>query len=395
MKKIVPRQTVKASVMRSINRSAILDIIRENSPISRSYIANVLNVSLPTVMRVVDILIEEGLVRHSGTKEASGGRPRPLLEFNGSAFSVLAVDLSGTKMFGMVADLSGNIQHEIHVSEISPDPQTNLERLYQLIEELIKTPRPPHQTIRGIGIGAPGITNHQEGIVHWAPSLGWRDLPLKQLLNERFQLPVLVENDVNLAALGEFGFGAGRSAQSMVCISVGSGIGAGIVIGGSLHRGYHYAAGEVGYLLPGVEFLGKSYQTFGALESLASSTAIAQQANQLCGTSAEDSLRAEDIFIAVRNGEKRYQPLIARMVDYLSLAVAAATTLIDPEMIVLGGSISEHADLLIPSILQRLNGAIPTQPNLIVSSLGTRATIMGAIMLVLNGTMETLVVERH
>lgn len=395
---IAVAQTITASLMRSINRAAILDLVRQEGPLARSAIARRLGMSLPTVMRIVGDLMEEDLVRFQGTSESTGGRPRALLEFNGNAYAVVGVDLGGTKMFGTVADLSGTVQHEIYLPHDCDGPSDPLERLCELIEKLLDTPRPPGQRIRGIGIGAPGITLNREGIVTWAPSLGWRDLPLKQILTDRFDELIFVENDVRLAALGEWGFGAGRGAQSLVCIAVGTGIGAGIILGGALYRGHNQSAGEIGYLPPGPEFLGRRYDHFGALESLASGLGIAERGRRLLaqeGISApSEKLTAEDVFAAVRRGEPWAQQVASETVDYLSLAIASISSLLDPEVIVLGGGVARSADLLIGPILQRLEGVVPFVPRLVASSLGRRSAVMGAIMLVLNATTERFMVRR-
>ncbi len=390
-------RTVTATLMRSINRAQILDFLRQNSPIARSAIARQLNMSLPTVMRIVDELMEEDLVRLQGTSESTGGRPRALLEFNGDAYAVVGIDLGGTQMFGTVANLAGHVQHEIRIARTG-DPEGSLEQLCGLIQHLLDVPRPSGQRIRGIGIGAPSVVVGPEGIVTWAPSLGWRDLPLRQILSERFDQPVFVENDVNLAALGEQGFGAGHGAQNLVCISVGTGIGAGVIIDGALYRGHNQSAGEIGYLVPGTEFLGQRYDQFGALESLASGTGIAGRARQLLaevdGAVPPADLNADDVFAAARRDEPWARQAVNEMVDYLSLAIASICTLIDPEIIVLGGGVAGSSDLLIEPILRRLDGVVLYAPRLVASPLGRRAAVMGAIMLVLSATTEHFVVRR-
>ena len=392
------RKTATASLMRSINRSAVLDLIRERSPISRSEIARTLAMSLPTVMRIVADLEAEDLVRPHGRSEPTLGRPRPLLEFNGQAYAVVGVDLGGTKMFGTIADLAGTVYDEVYIQHDEPGPSDSLERLCQLIQQLLDIPRPAGQRIRGIGIGAPGVTLSEEGIVTWAPSLGWRDLPLKALLSERFGLPVFVENDVNLAALGELGFGAGRGVQNLVCIAVGTGIGAGIIIDGTLYHGQHQAAGEVGYLLPGLEYLGRRYEGFGALESLASGNGVAERARRLLGHKGfplpANGLTSEDVFAAARRGEPWAQQVVDETVDYLSLAVAEISALLDPELVILGGGMARSADLLLQPMQRRLEGTVPFLPRLVASELGLRAAVMGAIMLVLKGTTGHVVVNR-
>lgn len=391
------RYSASAGLMRRLNRSAILDLVREQGPIARSAIGRQLNISLPTVMRIIDDLIEVELVKECGDTEASGGRPRSLLEFNASASAVVGIDLGGTKMFGTVADLGGNVQDEVYVSWGDGGNDDNLKQLFKLIDRLLAAPQPDGQRIRGIGVGAPGITLYEEGIVSWAPSLGWRDLPLKQILTERYALPVFVENDVNLAALGEYGFGAAKGATSLVCLAIGTGIGAGIILDRKVYRGHNQSAGEIGYLPPDVSFLGRHYTGFGALESIASGTGVAQRAKKLLqqrGLPCPDDLSSEDVFNTARLGTDWATQVVNETVEYLSFAVAAISALIDPEVIVLGGGVARSADLLIPPMLKCLEGVVPSLPRLVQSILGFRAAVMGAIMMVLDATTEHVSIER-
>lgn len=392
------KRTATSQLIRSINRTAVLDLMRTESPIARSRIARKLNTSIPTVMRIVDSLMEEGLVKSLDRVESSGGRPRPLLAFDGEANVAVGIDLGGSKMFGAVADLAGNVIHERYVPWKDGDSEDRLEELCHLIEELLAAPRPPEKKIRGIGVGAPGATISPTGIVTWAPSLGWRDFPLKDILSERFDVPVFVDNDVNLSALGEYGFGAGRGCSSLVCIAVGTGIGAGIVLDGVPYRGHNFSAGEIGYLLPGIKYLGHRYDQFGALESLASGTGVAKRARQLFEEQSKpppvSPLGAEAVFDAARQGEDWAQQVVDETVDYLSLAIATVGSLLDPEIIVLGGGVARSADLLIEPIMERLDGAIPVLPQLVPSELGRRAAAMGAIMYVMYGTTEHVIVNQ-
>jgi glucokinase-like ROK family protein len=392
------QQTITASDMRSINQAAVLEIIRRESPISRTAIAEKLNVSLPTVMRIVDELIHENLVRPQSATEWSGGRPRALLEFNSAGQVIIGVDLGGTKMFGAVTDLGGTVIEEAYLAHHGTLGEASYARLTSLIEQLIKSPLIGGRLIRGIGIGAPGVTLHQEGIVKWAPSLNWRDFPLKAKLEQHFSLPVSVDNDVNLAALGEYSYGAGIDTQNMMLIAIGTGIGAGIIIDGALYRGANEASGEIGYLLPGRQFLNRRYEGFGALESLASGVGVAQRARQtLQGQRPAEELEqlsAEDVFEAMRRGESWAKPVIEETADYLAVAIAAASALLDPELIVLGGGVSRSADLLIDPILARIRGAIPFVPRIEPNQLGHRAAVMGAITTVLRNTNDYYVVRK-
>ena len=392
------RLTITAADMREINRSAILEIIRRESPIARSAIAKRLDVSLPTVMRIVDELMEEGYVRPQGSTEWSGGRRRPLLEFNADSFVVIGVDMGGTKFYGAISDFGGNILDEIDMGRHGTSAEENYERLIELIDTLLASPKLGDRHVRGIGVGAPGITLHQQGIVKWAYSLNWRDFPLKARLTEHYGLPITVDNDVNLAAMGELWFGEGQNIQNMILIVSGAGIGAGIILDGALYRGGREASGEIGHFIPGRNFLGKDYQDFGALEGVASGTGIVERAHASLRSArnsrALKSITADDVFLAARNGEPWAKSIIEETVDYFAIAVANLAVSFDPQLIVLGGSVSPFADLLIDPILKRLEGAIPTPPRLVISKLGLRASVMGAITNVLHNTSNFYVVHK-
>lgn len=390
-------QSATVSVLRSINRSLILELIRQSDTITRTRISRELGISMPTVMRIVDDLILDDLVRPVGYKESTGGRPPSLLEFNSNAYAVIGLDLGGTKMFGTVADLAGNIQHELYLPH-EDGSSDHLENLFNLIERLIDFPRLPGQEIRGIGVGVPGITLTPQGVITWAPSLGWRNLPLQDILSERFDLPVIVENDVNLTALGEWGFVVGQGTQNMVSIAIGTGIGAGIIIDGSLYRGHDQAAGEIGYILPSTKDLDQRYDSFGALEMKASGNGIAARAHlkleELDLPFPNEPLTAETVFQAAREGEKWAQEVVDETVDYLTLMIANVSAVINPELVIIGGGVARSADLIVEPIRQRLIGIVPYPPRIEASTLGRRAAVMGAIMIVLQGMMDYLVVKQ-
>jgi glucokinase-like ROK family protein len=355
-------------------------------------------VSLPTVMRIVDGLIDEGFVRLQGDTEWSGGRRRPLLEFNAEGHIILGVDMGGTKIYGALSDLGGNILDEVNIARHGTTEEDSFNHLTTLINSLLGSPKLAGRQVHGIGVGAPGITMHKEGIVTWANTLHWKNFPLKQRLSELYSLPITVDNDVNLAAMGELWFGAGQNAQNMVMVAIGTGIGAGIIIDGALYRGANEASGEIGNMLTGYEFLGKNFQDFGALESVASGTGIAERGRiALQGErSAEEleNLTAEDVFEAAKQRQYWACTIIDETVDYLAIAIANLAVTFDPELIILGGGVSRSADMLVEPILQRINGTIPTLPKLVVSSLGLRAGVMGAITNVLHNTSNFYVVHK-
>ena len=390
--------TITAAEMREINRSSILEMIRSNSPISRTQIAEDLQVSLPTVMRIVDELMEDELIIEDGEREWSGGRKRKRLIFNGSQHIVIGIDLGGTKIYGAVADYNGKILHEIREEHHQTQAEESLAYLCSIIDQLLKFSENTNLPIRGIGIGVPGVVQPNTGIVEIAPALDWIDFPLKSRIEERYQYPIAIDNDVNLAALGEMWFGTHVEENNLVLLTIGTGIGAGIIINGMVYGGSHNLAGEVGYFLPDRSCLGQKYPGFGALEQLASGTGITNRARAALADSMPldqlEKITAYDVFDAVRRGEKWSETVFEETVDYLAQLIGGISTIFDPDVILLGGGVSRSADLLIEPICNRLLDTILFVPKIRASELGYQAAVMGAIIRLLRMTSNYYLLQK-
>lgn len=384
--------------MRHVNRSAVLELIRQQSPISRSEISNLLEISLPTTMRIVDELILDNLVRPTGEMAGVTGRPRELLEFNKNGGVVIGIDLGGTKLYGALASIGGEVIGEVCKNQHFSSGNESFNLVVGMIQNLFNLATSKNLNLLGIAVGVPGVTNVAKGIVEWAPSLNWRDFPLKDRLKENFNFPVVVDNDVNLAVLGEHWFGVGKGVNNMILLSIGTGLGAGLIIDGLIYRGHNESAGEVGYFLPDTQALGKKYDKFGAMESLVSGEGITARARQLLNDNISkiqmDVINTSDVFEAARNGQSWGIKIIDETVDYLTMAIANISTLLDPELIILSGGVSKSSDLFISPILDRLQGIIQHIPRIEVSSLGSKATVMGAISLILHLIKDYHVVRR-
>lgn len=283
-------------LMKQLNRSTILGLLRERGPLSRSDIAKLLNISPSTVTRIVNQLIEEGLLCEDETTESVPhiGRPPILLRFNFLAQLVIGVDVGGKKTTGSIADLLGAILYRKTVPSIPDGNQSqSLPALLDFVEELVEAAPVPREKIRGIGVGVPSIVLDGDGVVAWAPVLGWRNEPLKRMMEDRFGISTFIENDVNLAALGESQFGVGRGVRNLVSIFIGRGIGSGLILNGKLYRGQEGAAGEVGYMVPCPDLLDRSYDdTFGCLESMAGGPGVVQRAKEAISGGVKTSLSA-------------------------------------------------------------------------------------------------------
>ncbi len=404
-----PVHTITASEMRGINRSAVLEMIRREGAISRSVIAGRLRVSIPTVMRIVDDLIADGLVRPSGVKERSGGRKRPLLEFNGAGNLVVGVDLGGTDYYGAVADLKGKILYEESLTSPDASAEANYIILVEFIRRLLERAEQTGLRVLGVGVGVPGVADPDKGIISIAPSLNWNSFPLFSRLSACLEMPVVIENDVNLEALGELWFGSGLQASNLVLLAAGTGMGAGVVINGEVYTGSHFMAGEIGYLLPDRALLGHAYGGFGALEQQVSASGIIRRAREKLASERQEAARqevagqkdpqcgltADRVFQAARRGEPWAVEVVTETVDILAQVIGAAQVFYDPEIILLGGILSQHADLLIAPILQRLEGALPIVPNLQASMLGYRAAVLGAIVKLMRVTADYYMVQKY
>lgn len=386
------KKKADGSQIRNINRANILDLIRNQVSISRTRIADCLGISLSTVLRIVDDLIEEGLVIPIEKKERGGGRPGELLSFNGQAYAMIGIDLGYPNMLGTVADLSGEIHFQYSIPIERFDGQENIGRLFTLIDKLLSVPELAGKTLKGIGIGVPGLVDNDMNLIRHSNNLGWDNLALSDMLNERYHLPVLLDTDINLIVLGEAGFGLGHQAKSLVCLTIGTRILSGIILDGELVCGSSHSAGLLGYSLPGIDFLGKDFDEIGALDSVASGNYVTQKAREILtanqGLSNFENLDSISIYQAAEREEPWALPIIEKVVDYLAVTIANIAVFLDPEIIIISGKLSSAAGFLPEMILTRLRGRIPKLPNIKISNLGTRSTVMGAIMMIYKGVLH-------
>lgn len=391
-------RTITLAEVREINRSSILELIRRENPISRAQISEDLGVSLASVIRIVDELMEEGLVIEDAKKEWSGGRKRTRVCFNGTQHLVVGVDLGGTDIYGAVADFNGNVLYEIRHENRETESEGNFELLCSVVDQALAFAQTTSFTVKGIGIGVPGIIVPETGVISIAPALAWNDFPLKERLLKRYPIPITIENDVNLAALGEIWFGSDEEISNLVLLTIGTGIGAGIVINGAVYHGKRNMAGEVGYFLPDRSYLGRQFNGFGALEQLASSHGIAERAREvLHGMRPEEELQAltaQKVLDAFRHGTDWGDIVMKDTLDYLALLITAIATILDPDVILLGGGISSSAEFLIQPIQDRLHGVLPRMPVIRPSKLGDQAAIMGAIAQLLRITSNYYLLQK-
>jgi N-acetylglucosamine repressor len=388
-----------AALIGRINRASILRLVKERGPISRAEIAKRLDLNPATVGRITAQMLERCLLVPVGVAPSRGGRRATLLQYNHKAGTVIGVDLNGRGLAGALADLGGDFVRRVERPvSLERDTDENLAQVIALITDLLDSDPAIRQSVRAIGVAAPSVVKNPDGVVALAAVLGWRDVPLKGLLERRFGCPVFVQNESDLGALAESVWGVGRHAERLVWLNVGTGIGSGIVIHGRLYQGAHQAAGEVGCIPPDRRFLGQVYDTFGCMELLGSGGAILERARQVVAGGASGllaellaghgTLSMNDLYEAARQNDALAVRLLDEMSDYLSLIITSIVSVLDPDLIALGQELTPGYDLLLPRIEARIKGLLSAMPQILPSGLKPEAVLQGAVALALQATEE-------
>lgn len=359
-------------LIRRINRSMVLNTIKNEQPISRAQVAKRLNLSKATVSAIVDEMIRKKLIIEYGDCPGTRGvgRPSTMLGFNPKSACCVGVDIGGTKLLLVVTDLAGEILYE------KKAPTSNrVEDLAAAVREAIAVCGLEEKDVFGMGVGVPG-TVLGGGVVVRAKALQWNNFPLQQLLNEAFAFPVFVGNDVNLAALGERWLGSGEQVDDMLFISLGTGIGSALVCNGQLVLGSQGRSGEIGYFLDSRDAERGNLNRLGfqgVLEQKCSGTALSGH-----------GCAAEELFQAYRQGDKAAVEIMERFILDFSVAVANCISLMNPTKVVVGGGVSDSMDAVIFRIRDEVAKMTPIQADVCLASLGIRAGALGAISFAAN-----------
>jgi predicted NBD/HSP70 family sugar kinase len=371
------------SLLRAINERTLLEYLRDHKPRSRAQLARATRLSKPTVSQALANLEDAGLVRAVGQSISSrGGRIAILYEPNPDAGYVIGVDVGRGWVRAAVANLAG----QIIARDDKPNDAQSASALVALISHLARdvvaeTGLSWSQVVHAV-IGTPGVFDEQSKRVLFASNLPeWGQHGMLAELQTAFGLSLAVENDANLAALGERSFGWGANASTFVYIWIGTGVGMGIVINGALYRGARGAAGEIGFLPFGSDEVpegsGKISDTFlGMFEEAAAAGAIVHQAREL-GLPA--SLSPKQIFDAAQQGDRKALAVVEQEGYRLALAIAAITAVLDPELVVLGGGIGKRGELLLAPLERRLQQLTPLRPRIVASKLGDDSVLLGSI----------------
>ncbi|UOF91541.1 ROK family transcriptional regulator [Fodinisporobacter ferrooxydans] len=387
-----------AQLMKQINRSAILSVIRTQGPIPRAEIAKLTNLTPPTVTNIVGELMEERLVIEGERGHSSGGRKPIMLEINPQAGYILGVDVGSKRFTVLGVDLDANIHAEIERPlPAQPTVDSFLAMLADTLEDAITAIASGNQFAReqlmGIGVGMHGIVDVRQGLGIFAPNLQLREVPIRDYLMHRFSVPVQVDNDVRAMAVGESWFGNARDIQNFVCINVGYGIGAAIVLHHELYRGMSGSAGEIGHITVAEDGLRCSCGNYGCLQAMAAGPAIAQRAAQAIRTGTDsvlsslvqerlEGLTGAMIHQAALQGDRLAIRVLADTGRYLGISIAQLIHILNPELIIVGGGVAKAGDFLFEPLrktVEKHSLKLPFANTPIVpAALGEKATAIGA-----------------
>ena len=378
--------------LRQSNCRTLLRLLQAYTAVSRADLVRLSGLSAPTVTAAVQSLEKAGLVEILGEGQSSGGRPPELLRFNAAHGFVVAVDIGGTNLRLMLADLAGTVRAEWkgRLQPTGKHPEAVCRLVHEGIEHLCTTAGIRPDRILHMTVGAPGITDVARGLVISAPNLiDWNNIPLQDLLAAETGISALIENDTNLAALGEHHQGAAARAADFVFIAIGTGVGAGIFLRGELHHGATWSAGEIGYLgVPNAPRQTLDLQATGQLERLIGGTGIEQQwQHQLTLSGQTDaaltSLRGSQIFdhaATTHSTAPAAHAVLLNVATLLADAISTITLLFNPSLVVLGGGVGSHPALRTETERILAVSAFP-HPTLRTSKLGSQAQLHGAVAL--------------
>ncbi|OYD81970.1 ROK family transcriptional regulator [Azospirillum brasilense] len=385
---MLPR--VNSAAIRRLNMVRVFHALRENPSCAQRDLSRLTGLDKATTSAIVAQMIEEGLVERTEAPRARRiGRPETALGIAPSAGLLVGARLEPGTIRIVTATLAGTVVEQGQFPG-STDLATALRRLHEGIDAVVAASRPRGGTVpplRGIGVGIPALMD-REGRLVLAPNLGWRDTPIRPLLEEALGAPVHVDNDTKAAAMAERLFGACRGVEDFVYLTGHSGVGGGLFLGGRLYRGAQGFAGEIGHLtvVPGGRPCGCGKR--GCLETYVSETSILAQAGER-GRALPDLWAAA---AAARDGDPVVRSLLETAGAHLGIALSHMVNLTNPGLVVLGGNLSIVAEFVLPTLNAALDEhalePLRRDLRLLVSPLGPDAVPMGGIALAMDGFLS-------
>jgi glucokinase-like ROK family protein len=398
-------RTGDQALVREINLSIILNCLRETSPLSRAKMAEITGLNKTTVSSLVRELIARQFVREIGFDSSGGGRPAVMLELNPDAGCIIGMEMGVDFILAILTDFKAQILWRLRedTDQAQGPQEAILAKALDIVRQALAVGESIHSPVLGIGVGIPGLVDVSSGTLLFAPNLKWHDVPLREVFSREFDVPVFVDNDANVAALGERYFGAAQGSKDFIYLSVGVGLGGGIVLDGQLYRGIGGYAGEIGHMTITSNGERCNCGNRGCWETLVSQTAVVNRVRKAveAGNASQVSQlverRPERISIpiiveAAAEGDKVARQALEETGDYLGIGIANLINAFNPELIIFGGVMSLASDYLLPAIERTLEERslawLRRMVRVMASSYGPDACVMGGVALVLHDILS-------
>lgn len=395
---------VDKSIINAMNKRDVINIIRSEGTIFRAEIARISGLSMPTIMKIVDNLIELGLIREIGKGESSGGKPPKLLEFVPDSYYCIGIDLGSTRITGLMLDCYGNIAYkETVLNQVNLSVDLMIERICDVVENIISHFKSDVKRIIGIGIGMPGLIDNDTREVLFSPNIGWENVDLVAKIHERFKMPVMIENVTRSMAMGERYFGIAKETKNFICVNLGYGIGSAMMVNGELYSGTTGTSGELGHVVINPHGPKCECGNYGCIEAVSSANAISKAAREqlkqqensilweMCGAD-PNKIEAKTVFDAAKQGDLIACEIIDNAIEYLGLGLALMINLLDPQYIILEGGMANAGDILtdkLETVIARHRMKYAgMRCKMVVSEFGSDAAAIGGASLVLDKFIE-------
>ncbi|MBI2685852.1 MAG: ROK family protein [Acidobacteria bacterium] len=383
------KSVLRPEQVRNANSAAVLQLLRQRQRLSRAELSRRTGLSEGTISRIAADLLERGLLVEEGAENSTGGRPAIRLRLDQNRFLSLGVDIRSWETRMAVGTMAGRML-DTRTFRTPETPGEVLDLVVREFKERRQRFRPG--SVAGIGITVRGLVDSESGVVELGADPGWVRIQVKAHLERRLGIPVSVENDVRAAALAESEHSASdlHSAQCLLFVKVGEGVGMGLVLDGHIYRGSHMAAGEIGQMVVREAAADEHHDNPGCLEKLASNRAICERFNKLAGNrpranSGDSAAQVKRICHEATEGDEAARATIAETARYLGLGIANAVWLLDADVVIVDGAVTEAWPLLSSGIREQFPAGdqFPNfrRLNLRPSSLAGEATMSAAVAL--------------
>ena len=382
----------RPSVLRHANAQTVLRLLRKSGPCSRADLVRASGLSAPTVTNVVKDLLSENLIEPLGEGESSGGRPPDMIRFKAERGCMLSVEITAGSLSFLLTDLDGSelAVHRVSLANRKTTPAAICKYIDEALRALLRGQQMSREQLLAMVVAVPAITDVKNGVVLSISTLEeWRSVPLRSMLNAVVDCLVIVENDTNLAAQGELYRGAAQGEQDFVLISIGTNVGAGIVLGGRIHHGSQWSAGEIAYLrLPYISRRHPTIHQFGELETVLTVSGIlkgwqeTEDKLEAGKKPRQKKIEAIDILNLAESGDTRALKLVQQRAEIVSDIVLNLLLILNPNLILLGGEIGGHS-VLIDSVQKQLEGSEFALTRIAAGALAERASLWGGVSLAL------------